>query len=293
MKICRFNNDRIGLVSGEEIIDITALAWDAGVRPPQKPIGDPLIMALPALAALLPKSNLDHCIRLAPSAVQLMNPVWFPTKVMAAGSNYARHKTEMSETRAPGVKGYDFFADGVFLKANSSLCGAADGVTPLFPERTTQHEIELVAVIGKPGRNLTRESALDHVAAYCIGLDITMRGKEERSLRKSFDSYSVLGPWLVTSDEIPDPSDVDLALHVNDVLKQDASTSDMIVDLQDIIVFASKFYTLNPGDIIFTGTPSGTGQIRPGDRIRAHSSKIGSMELSVRNYTGAELAPAV
>jgi 2-keto-4-pentenoate hydratase/2-oxohepta-3-ene-1,7-dioic acid hydratase in catechol pathway len=179
-------------------------------------------------------------------------------------------------------KGYDLYTDGVFLKANSSLVGAADGISIQFPNRDTHHEVELVAVIGMPAKDVTPGDALKHVAAYSVGLDITMRGKEERSLRKSFDTYSVLGPWLVTADEIPDPENIELSLAVNGVERQRDSTENMLVDTAAIIAFASKFYTLMPGDLIWTGTPSGVGRLVGGDRVRAGADRIGMMDVNVR-----------
>jgi 2-keto-4-pentenoate hydratase/2-oxohepta-3-ene-1,7-dioic acid hydratase in catechol pathway len=113
-------------------------------------------------------------------------------------------------------------------------------------------------------------------------LDITLRGPEERSFRKSTDSYAVLGPWLVTADEIPDPNNLRLSLSVNGEVRQDSSTSRMIMSVKELIAYASAFYTLHPGDIIMTGTPEGVSAIQPGDTISATIEGIGSMEVRVR-----------
>jgi 2-keto-4-pentenoate hydratase/2-oxohepta-3-ene-1,7-dioic acid hydratase in catechol pathway len=120
------------------------------------------------------------------------------------------------------------------------------------------------------------------VAAYSIGLDMTIRGPEERSFRKSGDSYTVLGPWLVTADEIPDIADLELQITVNGELRQKANTGQLIIDTPGLIEFASSFYTLYPGDILLTGTPEGVGPVRPGDAMCARIGGIGEMTVQVR-----------
>ena len=284
MKICRFNDERIGLVVDEAVIDISGIARDAGVAPPQRLNGDPLVMALSGIAERLSSLDLTSFNRSPLASVRLNHPVRFPTKIVAGGSNYPKHRSEKSEVRPTGRRGYDFYTDGPLLKANSSLAGAADTIELRFPERVTHHEIELVAVIGKLTDDVSPESALDYVAGYCIGLDISLIGQEEKSLRKSFDTYTVIGPWLVTSDEVSDPSKLEITLKVNGVVSQQAVTSEMVVDVQHMVAFASKFYRLYPGDILFTGTPSGTAPIAIGDRLEATISSIGSMTIGVAPY---------
>jgi len=137
-------------------------------------------------------------------------------------------------------------------------------------------------VIGKRANNVAASEALKYVAGYAIGLDVTIRGPEERSLRKSADSYAVLGPWLVTADEIPNPDDLDLKVAVNGEERQNSNTKYMILGVAQLIEFASAFYTLNPGDVVMTGTPEGVSPIQPGDTIVATIEKIGTMEVEVR-----------
>ena len=149
-------------------------------------------------------------------------------------------------------------------------------------DRRNDHEVELAVVIGKVGNNVAASEAMNYVAGYAIGLDITIRGPEERSLRKSADSYTVLGPWLVTADEIPSPGDLNLKIAVNGEERQNSSTKYMILGVPQLIEFASAFYTLNPGDVIVTGTPEGVSPIQPGDKIAATIEKIGTMEVKVR-----------
>ena len=150
------------------------------------------------------------------------------------------------------------------------------------PERRTDHEIELAVVIGKRADRVPPHRALEYVAGYCVGLDITVRGPEERSLRKSIDTYTVLGPWLVTADELADPSQLSLKLWVNGELRQNANTRDLIIDVPGLISFGTQFYTLMPGDVLLTGTPEGVGPIRPADVLRSEIAGIGEMTTLVQ-----------
>jgi len=181
---------------------------------------------------------------------------------------------------------------GLFLKACSSLVGAGEGIAVRKLDRRTDHEIELAVVIGKTASNVSRTDALSHVAGYGIGLDITIRGSEDRSFRKSPDSYSVLGPWLVTADEIPDPGGLDLHIVVNGEQRQNSNTRYLILGVPELIELASSFYTLYPGDVIYTGTPEGVSPIEPGDQIVATIESIGTMRVSVRAAEGAQTALA-
>jgi 2,4-diketo-3-deoxy-L-fuconate hydrolase len=139
-----------------------------------------------------------------------------------------------------------------------------------------------VVVIGRAGSDIAEERALDHIAGYTLGLDMTLRGPEDRSFRKSIDTYAVLGPWLVTAEEIPDPDNVDFSLAVNGEVRQDANTSDLIYGIRKLIAYGSSFYTLLPGDVIYTGSPEGVSPVKPGDVMVARSPAIGSMEVKVR-----------
>jgi 2,4-diketo-3-deoxy-L-fuconate hydrolase len=170
---------------------------------------------------------------------------------------------------------------GLFLKATSSLVGASSPIELNFGDRRTDHEVELAVVIGKSCRRATAANALDFVAGYCIGLDITIRGPEERSFRKSPDTYTVLGPWLVTSDELRDPTGLEMHLSVNGEIRQRANTRDLIMSVQELIVFASSFYTLMPGDVILTGTPEGVSAIANGDELVSSIQGIGEMHVRV------------
>jgi 2-keto-4-pentenoate hydratase/2-oxohepta-3-ene-1,7-dioic acid hydratase in catechol pathway len=227
--------------------------------------------------------------------ITLHSPLTTPSKVMAAPANYKLHVA--LDTKDPGVdqgvhakalEGVDRPVDkyGLFLKATSSIAGAHEGVEIVFPERRTDHEIELAVVIGKAGREIARRDAMSYVAGYTIGLDMTVRGAEERSYRKSPDSYTVLGPMFVTADEIPDPHALTMSLWVNGARRQHTSTSAMTVDIPDLIEFASRVYTLLPGDVILTGTPEGVGPVVAGDTVRVACDGLGEMSFPVRARRG-------
>lgn len=283
MKICRFDGNRLGVVEGDQVRDVTHVL-DAlpAVRWPFPP-GDQFFAAFSAL-----RPRIEDAVRTAPTlplaGVRLESPVANPNKIIAAPVNYMKH---LDESRAdPGihhgndVKTIDTY--GLFLKANSSLQGPAAGVPISRPERRIDHEIELALVIGTGGYAIPRERALDHVAGYAIGLDMTVRGPEDRSYRKSLDGFTVLGPWLVTADEIPDPDTLDFRLKVNDEVRQDTNTRYLIFDVRKLIVYASAAYTLYPGDVILTGTPEGVGPVGPGDVMHCWIDRIG--EMSVRCF---------
>jgi 2-keto-4-pentenoate hydratase/2-oxohepta-3-ene-1,7-dioic acid hydratase in catechol pathway len=283
MQICRFNDNRLGLVEGGVVKDVTS-ALDA--LPPQRyplPAHDLMIANLPSLRDAI-TSAAKNAPTLALADCKLLSPIANPGKIVAAPVNYKKH---LDEARAdPQIHHQNQVAEiqrvGLFLKATSSLVGPAEGVTIRHPDRRTDHEIELAAIIGTRADRVTREQALSHVAGYCIGFDITVRGPEERSLRKSIDSYTVLGPSLTTADSVADPSNLDLLLKVGGEVRQKANTRDLIIGIADLIVFASSFYTLMPGDVILTGTPEGVGPIVPGDTMDASITGLGSMLVSVR-----------
>ena len=283
MQICRFNDNRLGLVEGKSVKDVTA-ALDAlpASRYPL-PEYDVMIANLPRLReAIAQAAKAAKTVALADC--KLLSPVANPGKIVAAPVNYKKH---LDEARAdPQIHHQNQVAEiqrvGLFLKATSSLMGPSQDIAIRHPERRTDHEIELAAVIGTRADRVTREQALAHVAGYCIGFDITVRGPEERSLRKSCDGYSVLGPWLTTADSLADPANLDLELKVNGETRQKANTRDLIIDIADLIVFASSFYTLMPGDVLLTGTPEGVGPIQPGDVLDASITGLGAMRVKVK-----------
>lgn len=284
MRLCRFGAGRLGIADvAAAVRDVTA-ALD--LLPSYKyplPTFDPLIANLDAVRARI--TSLDDGLPSMPaSALTLLSPVANPGKLIAAPVNYQKHLDEVRKTVELHHNNQVAVIQtaGLFLKATSSLVGAGEGIALRKLERRSDHEVELAVVIGKEASNVSRDKALDYVAGYCIGLDITIRGPEERSLRKSPESYSVLGPWLVTADEVGDPGNLDVRIAVNGYVRQQSNTKDLILGVPELIEYASSFYTLFPGDVIFTGTPEGVGPIHPGDAISACIERIGTMEVAVR-----------
>ncbi len=283
MKICRFDDNRLGLVEGGEVLDVSgALEVLPALRYPVPP-GDLLIAHLDevaararALAAKAPRKPL--------AAVRLLSPVANPSKIIGAPVNYLKHHEEATADRTIsfGREVKTIGEYGLFLKASTSLVGSGEGVALRFTDRRNDHEVELAVVIGRGGDRIRRARAMDHVAGYAIGLDMTVRGTEDRSQRKSIDSYSVLGPWLVTKDEIRDPGNLALSIAVNGEPRQKSSTRFLIFDVPKLIEYASSFYTLHPGDVIMTGTPEGVGPVKPGDVMHCEIEGIGAMEVKVR-----------
>ena len=283
MRLARFDDNRLGVVTGDQIRDVTTVL---AALPPlgyPAPIGDRLVASLDTLRPAIAAAAAAATPRPV-TGVRLLTPVANPSKLVAAPVNYARHAAESAAD--PTIHHHQHLADieriALFLKATSALAGAGDGVALRHLDRRNDHEIELAVVIGLTADRVTRAAAMDHVAGYTIGLDMTVRGTEDRSFRKSIDTYAVLGPWLVTADEVGDPSALDLTLSVNGVARQMANTRDLVVDIPALIVWASSFYTLHPGDVIFTGTPDGVGPVVPGDVISATIAGIGTMNVAVR-----------
>jgi 2-keto-4-pentenoate hydratase/2-oxohepta-3-ene-1,7-dioic acid hydratase in catechol pathway len=284
MRICRFDGGRLGLVDSDQLFDVSAVQSRLGNCAYPFPGWDLLVENLARLRPAIADAA-SNAAAVGLSNIRLETPVANPGKIVAAPVNYQKHLDEaIAEPQTFAASHVRRIQEtGLFLKANSSLVGPSEGIALRFPERRNDHEIELVAVIGQHATNVSAENALDIVAGYAIGLDITVRGPEERSLRKSIDTYSVLGPWLVTADEVGDPSDLELELKVNGETRQKAHTRDLILSVPKLIEFASSYYTLHPGDLLFTGTPEGVGPVVPGDRIEASIDRIGSMEVDVRS----------
>ncbi|MDB5598250.1 MAG: 2-hydroxyhepta-2,4-diene,7-dioate isomerase [Xanthobacteraceae bacterium] len=284
MKLCRFDDYRIGIADGQDVYDVTEFVRAAVRIDILRPHYDLALLALPHLRKLS-QADMRNFPRKPLGAVKLLSPILAPGKIIAAPTNYRAHVAEMDadttlNSRRPPT---DIETAGLFLKANTSLVGPSQGMERRFPARRTDYEVELVAVIGREGSRIDAAAALQFIAGYSIGLDMTTRGPEDRSFRKSSDSYSVLGPWMVTSDEISDPDSLQMSLHQNGVLKQQTSTADMVKDIAALVVYASSFFTLYPGDLLYTGTPSGVGPIEAGDTLRADIDGIGAMDILVRD----------
>lgn len=285
MKIASFNDHRVGVVSQAGLLDVTS--------------------ALPAFLAQLPEQRINWLIAnwrdakplieeaaagakpVAIDGVQLLPANPAPPAIYAAPANYRKHIGELGAQHSVTKGGKSAREMGFFLKSPASVVGA--GRTLLLPRGSTRrfdHESELAVIIGQGGRDIPRERALQHVFGYACLIDATMRLEkgtleEERTMRKSFDTFTPLGPWLVTADEVGDPGDLSNQLWVNDELRQSANTGEMIVDVPELIEMISSVLTLKTGDVIASGTPSGVGAMAPGDVVRIEIERVGSMSVRV------------
>lgn len=282
MRIARFDDNRFGIVDGDDVIDVTSALSALPAHSYPFPRTDILIENIEQLRPAL-QAAAKTGARKKLADVKLLSPVANPGKIVAAPVNYKKH---LDEARADaGIHHQQQVGEiqkvGLFLKATSSVIGAGETILIRHDERRNDHEIELAVVIGKTADRVSKADALNYVAGYCIGLDMTIRGPEERSLRKSLDTFTVLGPYFVTVDEIGDPAGLDLVLTVDGDARQTANTRDLVLDVPTLISWASSFYTLHPGDVILSGTPEGVGPVLPGNTIRATISKVGSMDVKV------------
>lgn len=218
------------------------------------------------------------------SSVQLLAPVLRPGKVFAIGLNYADHIAE-SQMATPEHQVW-------FTKAVTSINGP---YSPILIGKTgpfVDYEIELVAIIGKAGKHIPLERAHEHVFGYCVGNDVTERlwqhSTPQWSLGKSFDTHAPIGPWITTADEVPDPHNFNLRCFVNAQKRQESNTQHLVFDVWAQIEHLSQAMTLEPGDVIFTGTPAGIGAtmdprqfLKPGDVLRSEIDGLGVMEATL------------
>ena len=291
MKLALFDDNRLGVVTstlgGDVLVDVTdSLPW------PHDP--DPLTAgwwrALCRDFAELAPELVAAAERGTPRPVHevvLQAPVLGPSKVLAAASNYGEHVAEMhgvQERTLGRVEAWMMEFD-VFLKAPSSIVGpGAEIVLPaevVAAEQEIHHESELVVVIGRGGKDIPVEAAMDAVLGFTAGLDITVRSAADRSRRKSYDSFSPVGPWIVTTDEIGDGSGLDILLTSGGETRQSVNTRDLLTPVPQIVSYASRVMTLNPGDVLFTGAPPGVGPIAAGEKLEMTIDGIGSMTVQV------------
>ncbi len=204
-----------------------------------------------------------------------------PRKLICVGKNYAQHAAEMnSEVPEEPI---------LFLKPPTALIGP--GGTVLLPpqSREVHHEVELVVVIGREGKHISENEALDYVAGYALGLDMTARDLQQKAkaaghpwtVAKGFDTFAPLGP-IVPAMSVPDPQQVRFRLKVNGAVRQDGTTADMVFSVARLIAYCSEIFTLQPGDLLFTGTPEGVGPVREGDVLEAESDILPGFQVSVQ-----------
>jgi 2-keto-4-pentenoate hydratase/2-oxohepta-3-ene-1,7-dioic acid hydratase in catechol pathway len=271
MRFVVFDNNRLGIADADVVIDVTDIVA-AGSQGPGGPLAALLEQGYDS--ALFTPERLANLPRRVLAQVTLMAPLPRPGKIIGAPVNYLDHKAEMSVTQT--------IADlGIFLKATSSVVGPGGPVRLPYQDKRTDQEAELAVVIGRQARNISADEALDYVFGYTCGLDITVRSTEDRSTRKSFDTFTPLGPCVVTADEIGDPHNLELQCWVNDTLRQQGNTRDLIFDVANLIAYTSSVMTLWPGDVFLTGTPAGVGPIVDGDQVVIEIEKIGRLSVAV------------
>ncbi|MBB6099218.1 2-keto-4-pentenoate hydratase/2-oxohepta-3-ene-1,7-dioic acid hydratase in catechol pathway [Deinobacterium chartae] len=208
--------------------------------------------------------------------VTLMPPA-HPSKIVCVGRNYAKHIKELGNDQNGLPQ-----EPGLFLKGPNTL--AAPGGHLAYPEWTQSfhYEGELAVVMGRRAHHLTRENALDYVLGYTMAIDLTARDVQKTDLQwfraKAADGFCPLGPWIET---VLDPSDLRIQTRVNGETRQDGRTSDMIFKLPDILAYVTRYVTLEPGDVVLTGTPEGVGELQRGDHIEVEIDGIGVLDFHI------------
>jgi 2-keto-4-pentenoate hydratase/2-oxohepta-3-ene-1,7-dioic acid hydratase in catechol pathway len=285
VRLASYNGGRIGRVEGQEIVDLTPLVANSGqstgftVSPMRVLIAQWDKLGEHAASADGPRLPLSNVI--------LDPPVRDPSKILAAPVNYADHQSEMnSDSHVSGL--------GLFLKSPSSLLRPSGTVRLPYFDRRFDQEGELALVIARHAERITADP-LSYVFGYTGLMDVTMRGGEDRSTRKSFATFTPLGPWIVTPDEFGDPGQVDLQCSVNGEVRQSANTRDLIWGVPKLVQYASWISPLVPGDVITTGTPAGVDELVDGDSVTLSLSGLGaelvvsvSDEGAVRSHTGGK-----
>jgi len=218
--------------------------------------------------------------------IKSVAPIPSPEKIICIGVNYADHAKETGAEPPPEPV--------VFNKLPTTVC--ADWQPIVLPKiaKEVDYEAELVVVIGTGGRNVPKQRARRHIAAYCCGNDVSARDWQLRKpgrqwlLGKSFDTFAPIGPALTTADEIPEPGNLKIQLRLNGRVMQESSTSQLIFPVEELIAYVSAVCTLAPGDLIFTGTPPGVGMARkppvwltPGDTVEVQIEKLGTLRNPV------------
>ena len=263
--------ERVGVVQGSEVVDVTAAA--------------PTMLALIQAGSAGRESvrrELEKGARLALNSVTLRSPIPRPAKnVICIGRNYKEHVAETGAS-LPSEPIW-------FTKAVTAICGPYDDIAlDLSISRDFDWEVELALVIGREGRHIGKDHALDYVHSYAVFNDFSVRdiqnGRRQWFLGKSYEKSAPLGPWLITPDELGDPQSLNVRCRVNGIVKQESNTSLMIFDIATCIADISRIMTLEPGDIISTGTPSGVGFsrnppefLKPGDVMETEIDGIGTL----------------
>lgn len=277
MRLGTTKANQVVLIDGDEVVELSS---DDGSPQTMLDVIRAATESPGAIAALAARGR-----RRGFDPAELVAPIPLPGAVIAAPVNYYDHMVEMSEVR-------DIRSLGMFLKARSSVTGPDTIVRLPYTDRRFDHEGELGVVIGSMTENVSVEHALESVFGYTCLLDITMRGGEDRSTRKSFRTFTPIGPSIVTADEVGSPTDLRVICNVNGSERQNESTKAMVWSVAELIAYTSTVMTLYPGDIIASGTPAGIGPIDDGDEIEVIIERVGTLHVRV-SATGAIPCPTL
>jgi len=298
MRIVQFSCDGyegIGYLEEDTVIDFTrAMKMAGGILPfydeemmwPLHHVLDMVAMEAvfrPEVFATVRRFVADHLLEqeLTVEDADILAPLPRPPRIIALGLNYAAHAKETGK-EPPEEPIF-------FVKASTAVIGPDEPVIIPRGAGRVDHEVELAVIIGRGGRNISRKKAPEHIAGYTILNDVTARDMQSRDmaasrpwfLSKSFDTFAPMGPCIVLPDEIEQPVHLDLTLRVNGEVRQQSNTRDLIFDIPELIHRLSNYLTLEPGDVIATGTPSGISPIQPGDVMEAEIEKIGVLRNPV------------
>lgn len=282
MKVARFSKDgsvRIGIVDEA----------NATVSPVESSIRTVADLIRRSVEGTSPASGTSEAIAL--SDVRILAPIVPERNIFCVGKNYYAHAKEFAGSgfEAGAVKGQEIDEyPAIFSKPPSTVCGPGDTVE-MHPEATqaVDYEAELAVIIGRPGRNISEANAMEHVWGYTIVNDVTARDRQKRHKQwfagKGLDTFCPMGPWIVTADEI-DGQNLDIECRVNGEVRQQANTTDLIFKIPQLIAAISAGLTLQPGDVLATGTPAGVGIgfdpprfLKGGDRVEISVSGIGTL----------------
>jgi ureidoglycolate lyase len=279
MKLATFTLDggapEVGVIRGDEIVRLDLL------RPGPALAMTELIADWEALGPNLARLADRSASAVPLASARLLAPIARPGKIMAIGLNYADHVAE-AKLEAPQHQVW-------FCKQPNTVHPPYDPIQIPKVSTAVDYEVELVFVIGKRGRHIAKGDAPRHVFGYCVGNDVTARDWQRRTpqwvLGKSFDTHGPFGPWITTADEVGDPHRLGIRAFVNGELRQDSNTRELIFDVFAQVEHLSQAMTLEPGDIVYSGTPGGIGAamtppvfLQPGDRVRCEIEELGALE---------------
>lgn len=293
MKLLRYEADGrpvIGVVSGDGIVPI------ADLLPEYQEMRQLAAAGPDALARLADKLTTARP-KVALEGVKLLAPIERPGNFLATGMNYKKHCLEAIRLGVPPPR-YQIW----FIKGSNSISPPYGDIDPGVTQQL-DYEVELGFVIGQTARYVSQGDAPNHIFGYLVGNDVSARDWQMHAstftIGKSFDTFGPIGPWIVTPDEIGDPHNLELRCYVNGELRQTSNTIDMIYNLWEMIEYTSTAFTLEPGDVILTGTPEGVGHamvpqshLKPGDVVRCEIEKIGAIENRVIE-SGAKRNPVL